>query len=984
MHRQTILAGVVATLLALLLLWWFNAPTDAPLVPDVTATGTTMTADPVQTAQQGTPAVQANPTTNRDVAERTVVDGGPAVESAALTGYRGRVVTARGEPVPAILVRLFRGSPDIVLQQRFDPFMTQPVDVPLEAGRAVTDDLGRFLLQGVLARGLCWVRLDWPDPKQAPVAWANGHGTVIPVQAAPVPGEVSDLGDLVLQIGGSITGRIVDEDGAPLPGALVRAGVLPPIPPGVFPLDRIETSTHVIATISGIAPVLQMPNWLWRVVEALPIARSTSDADGRFELHGVSVGSATFVASAKEHTGVVRQGIAVTSGAKLHLGDIELGSGELAEVQVVDTAGNPVANAEVVVASVLPVVPVHLGALAPPTDEEGRTELSGLPRGPAVAAARRDAKGSWTVGESSPIGSTLRVALAARHTLTLAVVGPDDLPVEGLQLRLYRGAAGVIEAAMVGFGQPLPLNGRTRELEDGSVQISDLEAGAWRVLAAAPGFAARTEDFELAADSKHTVRLQQARTLETLVLDGEGQPVEGAEILVQARGGERSQRIVDWGIGAGRTDAEGRLLIRSLPTGEARVTANHPLHGQAHQKVAEPLPAQLVLAFERACTITGTLTDGGRAPDPGRWILVLERRFDERRPRGALPDMPQLALPDLQGRFRFGALQPGRYRVTAQDSVTDISTMGGLFEYMQRQRQMHPWNRAEVDLEPGEQRDVELDALIDQDDYNGPGAYVRGSVTVNGAPATGALVIGTTPETNRRTLCRVDQSGTFDLGLCPEGKLRLVVVPRDVVESRLRENLFSHHFARDLELTNGQSIDLPIDLRTGSVRGTVVDWNGNPVATARVSLRLDTKEQSVQRMATTDAQGEYRIAQIPAGVYTATVSKAGFGRAGPTSTTVQEGIEVLAAPLQLQAVVTLQGEVVIDPLPESDFEVILVGTTTGDERTTRTRRRRFFRFLNLDPGSYQAFVQLSGRRVPCGEVTATPSDSRSVKLTPLR
>jgi hypothetical protein len=119
-------------------------------------------------------------------------------------------------------------------------------------------------------------------------------------------------------------------------------------------------------------------------------------------------------------------------------------------------------------------------------------------------------------------------------------------------------------------------------------------------------------------------------------------------------------------------------------------------------------------------------------------------------------------------------------------------------------------------------------------------------------------------------------------------------------------------------------------------------------------------------------------------VYTATVSKAGFGRAGPTSTTVQEGIEVLAAPLQLQAVVTLQGEVVIDPLPESDFEVILVGTTTGDERTTRTRRRRFFRFLNLDPGSYQAFVQLSGRRVPCGEVTATPSDSRSVKLTPLR
>src|SRR5262249_9674118 len=154
-----------------------------------------------------------------------------------------------------------------------------------------------------------------------------------------------------------------------------------------------------------------------------------------------------------------------------------------------------------------------------------------------------------------------------------------------------------------------------------------------------------------------TVQLRPAQPLRVRVLDAVGAPVAGAAIYTQARGGERLQRIVELPLQQGTTDGDGCCTVRDLPTAQTRITASHPLHGQVHA-VVQATPVEVELRSLGAGAIHGKLTAGGRVPAPGRWLAVLERRIEVQTARGALPDLPQLALPVLDGTFEFAALQP--------------------------------------------------------------------------------------------------------------------------------------------------------------------------------------------------------------------------------------------------------------------------------------------------------------------------------------
>src|ERR1043166_8001606 len=71
---------------------------------------------------------------------------------------------------------------------------------------------------------------------------------------------------------------------------------------------------------------------------------------------------------------------------------------------------------------------------------------------------------------------------------------------------------------------------------------------------------------------------------------------------------------------------------------------------------------------------------------------------------------------------------------------------------------------------------------------------------------------------------------------------------------------------------------------TSTIEGNVTDRQGLGIAGAPVQVsgpRLGTK-----KTATTDSSGNYQIAALPAGIYTVTVSHAGF------ATQVFEGLEI--------------------------------------------------------------------------------------------
>src|SRR6185369_15508497 len=125
---------------------------------------------------------------------------------------------------------------------------------------------------------------------------------------------------------GAITGRAVDDDGAPLPGAEALAVDLPAVLSMLMPIDRFDPRHGGVLTMpvpaqSGadlevtrkelrsyfgselfqqtglderagtMTLVLDRMAWAEQLFAALPIARATAAADGAFTLRGVDPGS---------------------------------------------------------------------------------------------------------------------------------------------------------------------------------------------------------------------------------------------------------------------------------------------------------------------------------------------------------------------------------------------------------------------------------------------------------------------------------------------------------------------------------------------------------------------------------------------------------------------------------------------------------------------------------------------------------------------
>ena len=111
---------------------------------------------------------------------------------------------------------------------------------------------------------------------------------------------------------------------------------------------------------------------------------------------------------------------------------------------------------------------------------------------------------------------------------------------------------------------------------------------------------------------------------------------------------------------------------------------------------------------------------------------------------------------------------------------------------------------------------------------------------------------------------------------------------------------------------------------TSTIEGTVTDHQGLAISGAEVSVTANTL--AVSKKTTTDANGNYQIAALPAGIYTLTVSHAGF------STEEFKDLEItLNRTLKfnvLLAVGTVEQKVVVSA------EIPLLETTSSSEGAT--------------------------------------------------
>lgn len=299
------------------------------------------------------------------------------------------------------------------------------------------------------------------------------------------------------------------------------------------------------------------------------------------------------------------------------------------------------------------------------TDAEGRAELAVEP-GTFLRIMASDAHHPSEMREVDPLAAGDSVEcvfeLPTREDVTLhgrLVDDEDDAPLRGSV---------------------------TVEGEDGRVVATDpgghfeLSAGSWQRLfasARADGYAravfAVTEGH---ADPARplVVRLSRSATVEALVRDRAGNPIEGARVELSTESYRlqlSSSTTLEVYLGPdptwkGKTDASGRTTIPDLvPRVPLRVVAvgrSWPRREEPEPLVLEPGEhRRLELALGAGATILGTLEDASGAPIPRRWLWRMA-------PEGPGPGMlqpygtpAQKAYTDAQGRFRFEAVPAGSW-----------------------------------------------------------------------------------------------------------------------------------------------------------------------------------------------------------------------------------------------------------------------------------------------------------------------------------
>ena len=140
----------------------------------------------------------------------------------------------------------------------------------------------------------------------------------------------------------------------------------------------------------------------------------------------------------------------------------------------------------------------------------------------------------------------------------------------------------------------------------------------------------------------------------------------------------------------------------------------------------------------------------------------------------------------------------------------------------------------------------------------------------------------------------------------------------------------------------------------GSLRGTVQDSNGGRVAGAKIVVRAF--ESSIEREASSDSRGEFRIDDLLPGRYHARVTAPGFAEASAEVKVVISSVQELAVTLRPQAVqqtVTVQGQassITTQPI-DTASAVHQTVITSRDLDTIPLAARSFANIAYLAPGT---------------------------------
>jgi hypothetical protein len=546
------------------------------------------------------------------------------------------------------------------------------------------------------------------DSKPTPSSGPAGSARALPPHAlltAEIPAARGEL---------SIRGRVLGPDG-PVAGAIVVAAASTPDVLSEMSLAcRGQEHVPVLGCRTEEATALIEASVAERRGEAPPVARAVSMEDGSFALQGLDAGSFAVWAEVPGELIGLRLDVKAGTGGV----EVRIGPGMTVRGQTV-AGGKPVAGASVTAVfaahgrffdassgkdgtfSIGPVPPGELvvvanapgfvpgrGRATRREPDVGRVELfSPLVLGGKVSRAGKPASGAivglWNDDgakeQEVPAGadggfsfSGLRPAaykLTAHSTFATAPEVELLLKRDLLDVALELEPAGEI-VGVVRDRSGAPVGGVEVEASERSVARTSPE-GAYRFKALAPGrysvsvstrgfLAAASPVFVVEAGKETTVDLvvEAASPLAGVVVDEDGHPVEGAEILASF-----AHTVDGDPSGSATTPRDGSFSIDRLVPGAYEIRVEHHSFVNRQTPLASPSStARIVLS--RGLELTGVVVDADGKPLAGATVVAWP---DERPEFDARPEVGSKSSASAEpgGGFRILGLAPGGYWVAA-------------------------------------------------------------------------------------------------------------------------------------------------------------------------------------------------------------------------------------------------------------------------------------------------------------------------------
>lgn len=611
-----------------------------------------------------------------------------------------------------------------------------------------------------------------------------------------------------------------------------------------------------------------------------PSQRTTTGADGRFEVRGLAPGKYNAGAIKAGYSLSAQTPLAIVRGESPKQLELVLLPGAAISGIVRYADGIPASN-RIVAASIKGSGPDSSGwGMSPPTGPDGLFTVPSLrvgalydldifegrlPGAPKVRAVPSPSDGIEIVLPTPGQIAGVVADSGSREPVADFQVwfDRDRSSSQGRSPALFNSGTGQREPRGAGFSDRLVVHA-----EDGAFLLDEVPQGTWEVNVEAKGYQpSRIGGVVVAegqAQSGLRVSLTRGAILRGSVVDARNdRSVSDARIGISSGGG---------GTGAGPgslsreaasrgTDAEGLFEVEGLAPGKYTVTAGHPDFSSASQSVeVGENGASVKLSLPSGNRVSGQVLDENRRPVAGAAVGLTTGAAGAGSGFGGGNDQGTLA--DESGRFRFDHLPAGRYSAIAS-------------------RQQELTKSVPVVVLDGQPReDVTL--------VFSPGTVVRGTVTGLPPADLPRVSVHYRGPSGLAGFAKLGADGRFEIANVPDGSL-------NVSAGLSAGSGNSRNMSKDLVIAGGQT-EVEVELAFvpgGAISGTVTQ-GGRPVPAAFVvaSPRGGAGARNFGTGTTAD-DGTFRVGDLPKGTYGVTARATQYEGIGTQKTVELDGDAVV-------------------------------------------------------------------------------------------